>query len=181
MADLLWKYYIQQGRTYEAAKCQYDLSKADFPLNLDQRIEYLSRAKANASSYSAGPGRSGRQKLLRFISDFLDAASIQCDILQRLKSDERIAPDRREDVLSKIDGPIMLLDEVSPQEVLCHPYTNSIVALHTIRRQRRILRYLHNDLPSSRLPKAHGHQKYMAKPVRQCSRGCGEDQGDEAV
>jgi nuclear pore complex protein Nup155 len=105
-ADLLWRYYSQAGRPHEAAKVQLDLAKSAFELSLDRRIEYLIRAKANASAYTPGIARSNRQRTLREITDFLDVANIQDDILQKLMADSRISERQREEVRRELDGQI---------------------------------------------------------------------------
>lgn len=112
-ADLLWNYYARTNRFYDAAAVQLRLAKSGFALALDKRIEYLSRAKANASTYTPGSGRQPRQTLLHEISDLLDVANIQDDILQRLKADVRITLERRPEVLKELNGPILSLTEVS--------------------------------------------------------------------
>ena len=111
-ADLLWRYYSQWNRPHDAAVIQLKLAKSTFPITLDQRIEYLSQAKTNASTYTAGVGRQSRQSLLREISDLLDVANIQDDVLQKLKGDIRISPSRKSDVLGQVDGQILSLTEV---------------------------------------------------------------------
>lgn len=111
-ADLLWRYYSQADQHNEAAKVQLQLAKSKFTLPLDRRIEYLSRAKANANTYTPGISRSTRQVLLREISDLLELANIQDELLQRLRGDERISPERRPDVTKRLDGPILALSEV---------------------------------------------------------------------
>jgi len=111
-ADLLWRYYSQWGRHHDAANVQLSLAKSPFALSLDRRIEYLSRAKANASTYSSGVGRQNRQILLREVSDTLDLANIQDDILQRIKGDSRVTAEARPNVLAELDGRVLNLDEV---------------------------------------------------------------------
>ena len=112
-ADLLWQYYCQAEKYSDAAAVQLALAKSPFDLPLNRRIEYSSRAKANANTYTAGVSRPARQVLLREVSDLLDVANIQDDLLQRLGADERIAPERRPDVIGDLDGPILSLSEVS--------------------------------------------------------------------
>ena len=113
IADLLWKYHTQSGRLFEAAQVQFDLANSEFHLSLDQRIRYLSRARANASSFVAGPGRANRQQLLRNISDALEIANIQSDILQNIRDDDRFQGDRREQVVTIVNGRLLPLSEVS--------------------------------------------------------------------
>ena len=121
-ADLLWRYYAHYNDYLSAAETQYKLAKSDLPLPLEKRIEYLSFAKANASTRMTGfsdtgvRNRQSRQELLRNIADHLDIANIQDDILGKLKGDERLArdPARKEQVLALLNGQIQPIDEVSP-------------------------------------------------------------------
>lgn len=118
-ADLLWRYYAHYGEFLSAAEVQFDLAKSDFTLTLEKRIEYLSRAKANASARMTGfsdagiRNRQSRQELIRNISDYLDIANIQDDILQKIRNDTRLQGEKRANVLSILDGKIQSLDEVS--------------------------------------------------------------------
>ena len=111
-ADLLWRYHNQWDRHYDAATVQLHLAKSDFELSLDRRIEYLSRARANASTSTTGVGRQSLQRLLREVSEALDLANIQDDLLQRLKADPRVAPNVRPVVIRDLDGQILSLTEV---------------------------------------------------------------------
>ncbi|KAI9728065.1 MAG: hypothetical protein M1834_007781 [Cirrosporium novae-zelandiae] len=111
-ADLLWKYYVQNDCHYEAADVQLQLAKSAFKLPLDRRIEYLSRAKANASSYSLGVGRQPRQVLLQEISDLLDMANIQDELYQRLRGDTRLTAESRGSVERGLNGPILTVSEL---------------------------------------------------------------------
>lgn len=111
-ADLLWRYYAQSQRFFEAAKVQLQLAQSAFALPLARRIEYLGRARANASTFTPDVGRQSRQRVLQEISNLIDVSNIQDDLLQRLKDDKRIAPDRKPSVLSDVDGPIMDISTV---------------------------------------------------------------------
>ena len=112
-ADLLWRYYALSQRYFEAAKVQFQLAQSAFTLSLSQRIQYLGQARANASISTPDVGRQPRQRLLQEISNLIDIANIQDDVLQRLKDDERIPPERKPEVLKEVDGPIMDLSTVS--------------------------------------------------------------------
>jgi nuclear pore complex protein Nup155 len=119
-ADLLWRYYAHYSDFLSAAETQYHLAKSSLPLTLEKRIEYLSRAKANASTrmtaYTDAGGvrnRQSRQELLRNISDHLDIANIQDDVLQKIKGDERLSGERRAAVIVHLNGQIHSIDEVN--------------------------------------------------------------------
>lgn len=123
-ADLLWRYYAHYHDYLNAADVQFDLAKSDFDLALERRIEYLSRARANASTRTTAfidggsRGRQSRQELLRNISDYLDIANIQDDVLQKIKNDVRIQGPRKAEVVAKLNGQIQALDEVCPEHSL---------------------------------------------------------------
>ena len=116
-ADLLWRYYAHYEDFLETAKVQLHLAKSAFDLDLEHRIEYLSRARANASAKSLGLANGGRprqsrQELLREVSDLLDMANIQGDLLQRMKADPRLTAERRSQVLKHLNGQILRLDDL---------------------------------------------------------------------
>ncbi|KAA6414467.1 MAG: non-repetitive nucleoporin [Lasallia pustulata] len=111
-ANLLWEYYANANRYHDAAVVQLALAKSAFALPLDKRIEYLSRAKANASAYAPGVGRQPRQLLLHEVSDLLEVASIQDDLLQRLKADPRGTRERKLEIANELDGPTLSLTEL---------------------------------------------------------------------
>jgi nuclear pore complex protein Nup155 len=116
-ADLLWQYYAQSQRFFEAAEVQFQLAGSSFALPLSRRIEYLGRARANCSTLTRDVGRQERQRLLQEISNLIDVANIQDDLLQRLKDDERIAPERKTEVLRDVDGPVLDISTV------CHLFS----------------------------------------------------------
>jgi nuclear pore complex protein Nup155 len=111
-ADLLWRYYVTRESFYEAAVVQLDLAKSDFAIPLARRVEYLSRAKANASAQSRGIGRQARQVLLYEVTELLDVANIQDELLHRLLADERVPAERKTSVAAALDGQILNLTEV---------------------------------------------------------------------
>ena len=112
-ADLLWKYHNQHGNNHEAAVVQLEQARSEFLLSLDRRIEYLGRSKANASTNSPGVPRHTRYKLLREVSDMLDVANIQSDLLQRLREDKRITSERRPAIIEELNGRLLGFDIVS--------------------------------------------------------------------
>jgi nuclear pore complex protein Nup155 len=59
--------------------------------------------------------RQSKQQLLREISDLLDVANIQDDLLQRMKSEPRLTGQRRDDVLTSLNGAILPIDELFNQ------------------------------------------------------------------
>ncbi|KAI7974256.1 hypothetical protein EIK77_006191 [Talaromyces pinophilus] len=105
-ADLLWRYYAQSERYFDAARVQFQLAQSAFVLPLSRRIEYLGQARANASTFTHEIGRQSRQRLLQEIGNLMDVANIQDDLLQRLKEDERLSKENKDSVLKEIDGPI---------------------------------------------------------------------------
>ena len=117
-ADLLCRYYSRSDRFYDAAQVQLQLARSNFDLPLERRIEYLSRAKANASTNTPGTGRQSKQRLLNEISDCLDVANIQFDVYQRLKEDSRLEGTQRAEVLQDVGGRLLPMTEVRPSRYL---------------------------------------------------------------
>lgn len=116
-ADLLWRYHANYHDYLQAAAVQLQLAKSGFDLSLEARIEYLSRAKTNASTRlngmaELGGSRQSRQELLREITDLLDIANIQEDLVERMKSDPRLTPERAPVLLKPLTGQILSLSEV---------------------------------------------------------------------
>lgn len=125
-ADLLWRYYAQAGRFHNAAEVQLQLAKSEFKLTLDRRIEYLSKARANASAQTPGVGRQPRQLLMHEVAELLDVANIQDDLLQRLRDDPRLSPERKPEIVQQLNGKIIGLTDVSFS--LCRTTYPSIAA-----------------------------------------------------
>ncbi|KAK4890896.1 hypothetical protein LTR27_010469 [Elasticomyces elasticus] len=113
-ADLLWKYHAHHNDYLSAASTQLELAKGYFDLTLEERIGYLSRARTNASTRSSSAAlmdaRQNKQQLLREISDLLEVATLQDDILQRMKADSRLTGQRREIVLAALNTSQGILD-----------------------------------------------------------------------
>lgn len=112
-ADLLWRFYSSTKRYHDASAVQVNLAKSEFPLDLKTRIEYLSRAKANASTTTIGIARSAQQVLLREVTELLEIANIQDEILQRLRNHPRVEPERQRQIVQVLDGPVQSLSVVS--------------------------------------------------------------------
>ncbi|KAH6673645.1 putative nucleoporin [Halenospora varia] len=111
-ADLLWRFYVHREQFYEAATVQLDLAKSEFQITLADRIGYLSRSKANASAQSRGVGRQARQMLLYEVSELLDVANLQDELLHRLRADPRVPDERRPQIVQKLDSQVLNLTEL---------------------------------------------------------------------
>lgn len=116
-ADLLWRYYAHHNDYLQAASVQLDLARGFFDLGLEERIEYLSRARTNASTRQIAlmDSRQSKQQLLREISDLLDVANIQSDLLDRMRSEPRLTGERRDGVLQRLNDQILPIDELFNQ------------------------------------------------------------------
>ncbi|KAI0165587.1 nucleoporin-domain-containing protein [Xylariaceae sp. FL1272] len=111
-ADLLCRFYTMRGNYYEAAKVQYDLAQSDFSIGIKERLHLLSRAKTNASVMTPGVSRQEQQLLSHGVTELLDVAHIQDDLLERLRVDERIPPENLDDIENTLDGKILPLTDL---------------------------------------------------------------------
>lgn len=123
-ADLLWRYYGQLGRYHEAAAVQLHLAQSSWNIPLYRRIEYLGQARTAAYVYSPEISRAARQRLLQEITTLIDVGNVQDDLLQRLKEDNRITPERKEAVLEEVGGQILDLSQVCILLAQARVYTN---------------------------------------------------------
>lgn len=117
-SDLLWRYYVHREDYSAAAGVQLTLAKSELPITLQRRIEYLSRAKANAQTQGGAVHRQARQIMLHEAGELLDVANIQHELLQRLRADTRIPQARKDNVVADLDGAIQ------PLSVLFNEYAD---------------------------------------------------------
>lgn len=112
-ADLLCRFYTNRSRFFDAAEVQAQLANSDFPIGIKDRIRLLSLAKANANVNTVGVGRQQQQMLNHEVTDLLEIANIQDDLLGRLLMDDRIDQQRKNEVQEALDGKILNVSEVS--------------------------------------------------------------------
>lgn len=112
-ADLLCRFYTHRSRFFEAAGVQAELAASSLDIGIKDRITLLSRAKGNASVSTVGVSRQEQQMLNHQVTELLEVAHIQDDLLERLKADSRITDDRKADIEAELDGTVHDLTTVS--------------------------------------------------------------------
>lgn len=111
-ADLLCRFYTNRSRFFDAAEVQAQLANSDFGIGIKDRIRMLSLAKANANVTTVGVSRQQQQMLNHEVTDLLEIANIQDDLLERLKLDDRIDRERKQEIEQALDGKILSLSEL---------------------------------------------------------------------
>ncbi|KAI8715312.1 hypothetical protein NCS52_01038600 [Fusarium sp. LHS14.1] len=111
-ADLLCRFYTNRSRFFDAAEVQAELANSDFPIGIKDRIRLLSLAKANANVATTGVSRQQQQLLNHSVTELLEIAHIQDDLLERLKADERIDDERKLEIEDALKGKIQGLSEL---------------------------------------------------------------------
>lgn len=114
-ADLLWRYYAHHHDYLQAAEVQLMIAKSDLDgLDLEKRIEYLSRARTNASTRQTvvTDSRQSKQKVLREASDALELATIQDEIRAEVFVDTRGDLEKRTYVAAQLSNQILPLEEL---------------------------------------------------------------------
>ncbi|KAK4144587.1 Non-repetitive/WGA-negative nucleoporin C-terminal-domain-containing protein [Dichotomopilus funicola] len=111
-AELLCRFYTHRNRFFEAAQVQATLAKSDLNIGIKDRITLLSRAKANASVNTIGVSRQQQQLLNHEVTELLEIAHIQDDLLERLRADSRIAREKLPDIEERLDGPLKGVTEL---------------------------------------------------------------------
>ncbi|KAI1098740.1 nucleoporin-domain-containing protein [Jackrogersella minutella] len=111
-ADLLCRFYTMRKQYFDAAKVQADLAQSDFAISIKDRLTLLSKAKTNASVMTTGVSRQEQQLLNHEVTELLEVAHIQDDLLERLKIESRIPPERQPEIQKSLDGKIQPLSEL---------------------------------------------------------------------
>ncbi|KAI2622300.1 nucleoporin-domain-containing protein [Hypoxylon sp. NC1633] len=111
-ADLLCRFYTMRGQYFDAAKVQARLAQSDFHISIKDRLTLLSKAKTNASVMTTGVSRQEQQLLSHQVTELLEVAHIQDDLLERLKADSRIPVERQPEIETALDGKIQPLSEL---------------------------------------------------------------------
>ncbi|KAL7961296.1 Non-repetitive/WGA-negative nucleoporin C-terminal domain-containing protein [Trichoderma compactum] len=111
-ADLLCRFYTNRSRFFDAAEVQAELAGSDFALGIKDRLRLLSLAKANANVATVGVSRQQQQRLNHEVTDLLEVANIQDDLLGRLMADDRIDADRKVEIEKALNGRIISLSEL---------------------------------------------------------------------
>ncbi|KAI1373996.1 nucleoporin-domain-containing protein [Hypoxylon crocopeplum] len=111
-ADLLCKFYTMRARYFDAAKVQSNLAQSDFAIPIKDRLILLSRAKTNASVMTPGVSRQEQQLLNHAVTGLLEVAHIQDDLLERLRADSRIPPERQPEIEKTLNDQIQPLSEL---------------------------------------------------------------------
>ncbi|CAK7205717.1 hypothetical protein SEUCBS139899_008496 [Sporothrix eucalyptigena] len=111
-ADLLCRFYTHRSRFFDAAQVQFNLAGSAFAIGIKDRITLLSRAKANASVASPGISGQRQQQLNHEVTELLDIAHIQDDLLERLLADGRIPEERKVEIRADLDGAVLGLSEL---------------------------------------------------------------------
>ncbi|UKZ56842.1 hypothetical protein TrVGV298_010686 [Trichoderma virens] len=111
-ADLLCRFYTNRSRFFDAAEVQAELAGSDFALSIKDRLRLLSLAKANANVATVGISRQQQQRLNHEVTDLLEVANIQDDLLGRLMADDRIDADRKVEIEKALNSRIISLSEL---------------------------------------------------------------------
>lgn len=96
IANLLWVYYQRHQNYYAAAQVLFVLAKSNnFDLDLNQRVEYLSRARSYCGCPSFPEVRQEAMQLGVQIQEYLDVAIIQDEILKRVIDDPKFTDENK--------------------------------------------------------------------------------------
>ncbi|KXT07541.1 hypothetical protein AC578_10132 [Pseudocercospora eumusae] len=134
-ADLLWRYFSHYNDYLQAATVQLDLARCDIDIALDERIEYLSLARANASTRQTiiTDSRQSKQRLLREVSDLLDIAEVQQELLERLRAETRIQdPERKQQLVDALNGHILPVERLFMDYAEAAKYHDICILLYKV-------------------------------------------------
>ncbi|EAZ63407.2 nuclear pore complex subunit [Scheffersomyces stipitis CBS 6054] len=112
LSDLLWLYHSKREHYFEAASILYSLAISEFALNLNQRIEYLSRANGFCNCVCPPNLRQKMIQLSSVIQELFDVANVQLDILAAINSDSRISKENKDIATSALNFKILTISDL---------------------------------------------------------------------
>lgn len=112
MATLLWEFHAKNSAYFEAAQVLYELSRSDFQIPLESRIEHLSQANSFCACVPIAKQGSHVAALHQNISEELDVAGIQDDIMNEIKVDNRLNEQKKQELVKRLDGKLVPLTEL---------------------------------------------------------------------
>ncbi|EEB07656.1 nucleoporin Nup157/170 [Schizosaccharomyces japonicus yFS275] len=154
LASLLWQYYAKREMFYMAALVLLELALSAFPISLEQRIEYLTRAKGFGNCHIPSSSRANMNKIMHQVVEYLDVASIQDDLLIAIKNDARLSKEQKDEVVSALDGQILNISEIfnkyaDPMDYgeICLSIfqASGYAGIEVVRRWERIIQQTHDQ------------------------------------
>ncbi|KAK6454097.1 nuclear pore complex subunit [Scheffersomyces xylosifermentans] len=112
LSDLLWLYHAKRENYFDAATILYSLSISEFTLDLNQRIEYLSRANGFCNCVCPPNLRQKMIQLSSVIQELFDVANVQLDILTAISSDNRISAANKTLATSALNFKILSISDL---------------------------------------------------------------------
>ncbi|KAF8460382.1 Non-repetitive/WGA-negative nucleoporin C-terminal-domain-containing protein [Kalaharituber pfeilii] len=128
-AELLWQYHARREDYYGAANVLYRLARGDFNLTLEQRLEFLSRARGFCSSAGPAGARQRMTDLSHSIQEELDVAVIQDEVLKRIREDERISEAKKTSLISELDTELITLSDLYNRYAEPYEYMDICLAI----------------------------------------------------
>lgn len=104
---LLLRFYSKRGLYFEAAEVFFRLAISDFSLSLDRRIEYLAKASGFCNCVEQFALRRQTAELLHSVQSNLDVAGLQLELVERIRADESLINEQRDENVAALDGRIL--------------------------------------------------------------------------
>ncbi|KAK9465353.1 Nup133 N terminal like-domain-containing protein [Lipomyces arxii] len=113
-ANWLWVYYGKKEEFLKAARVLSGLARKNFAMPLENRIEYLSRARSACQCACPPSQRQEMLQILQQTQDEYTVACIQLDLLTKIKEDVRFADDegQRARLVKKLDDELLDLSRL---------------------------------------------------------------------
>ncbi|CCF60791.1 hypothetical protein KAFR_0L01810 [Kazachstania africana CBS 2517] len=112
ISNLLWVYHSRKSNFYHAAEILYSLAISDFDIKLTDRIECLSRANGFCNSVCPPSQKQDMVQLSSLIQELFDIAAVQDDVLNLIKTDNRIDVNNKEELSKELDGKILPVSDL---------------------------------------------------------------------
>ncbi|KAI5811602.1 Non-repetitive/WGA-negative nucleoporin C-terminal-domain-containing protein [Peziza echinospora] len=128
-AELLWQFFARREDYFQAASVLCKLARGDFKLKLENRLEFLSRARGLCSSNGPVGMRQRMTDLSHQVQEELDVAVIQDEILKRIEGDERISKEKKAVLKKELDAQLISLSDLYNKFAEPYEYTDICLAI----------------------------------------------------
>ncbi|WPK22841.1 hypothetical protein PUMCH_000059 [Australozyma saopauloensis] len=112
LTELLWLYHARRQSYEQAATILFSLAISEFPLNLEKRIEYLSRANGFCNCTCPPSIRQKMIQLAALIQEIFDVANVQLDLVNTIKQDKRIKGENKDSAITALSCKIQNASEL---------------------------------------------------------------------
>lgn len=112
IAELLWKHYLKNGDRLAAADVLLDLAKSSLKVDMQQRVELLSRAMGYCKCEFPSDVQRQVFELSSMVTAYLRIATVQAELLERVKQDNTLEPAVKTHAIESLNSQLLTVSDL---------------------------------------------------------------------